>query len=203
MDQIKIGKFIAECRKKNNLTQMQLAEKLNITDRAISKWENGKAMPDSSIMLDLCNELKISVNELLSGEVLEMNNYNEKLEKNLIDMVKQKEQSDKKMLRLEILVGYISSITFLILIFVASYVEMQNWIKILLIAFGIITFAVGMYNCTKIEQTAGYYECTKCHHKYVPTYSSVLWSMHINRTRYMKCPVCQKKSWQKKVINKE
>ena len=88
MDQIKIGKFIAECRKKNNLTQMQLAEKLDITDRAISKWENGKAMPDSSIMLDLCKELKISVNELLSGEVIEMNNYNVELEKNLIEMGK-------------------------------------------------------------------------------------------------------------------
>ena len=202
MDQIKIGKFIAECRKKNNLTQMQLAEKLNITDRAISKWENGKAMPDSSIMLDLCNELKISVNELLSGEVLEMNNYNEKLEKNLIDMVKQKEQSDKKMLRLEIVIGYISSITFLILIFVASYIEMQNWIRILLISFGIFTFAIGMYNCIKIEQTAGYYECAKCHHKYIPTYSNILWAMHINRTRYMKCPKCNQRSWQKKVISK-
>ena len=202
MDQIKIGKFIAECRKKNNLTQMQLAEKLNITDRAISKWENGKGMPDSSIMLDLCNELKISVNELLSGEVLEMNSYNAKLEQNLIEMVKQKEQSDKKMLRLEIVMGYISSITFLILIFVASYIEMQNWIKISLITFGIITFAIGMYNCIKIEQTAGYYECAKCHHKYVPKYSSVLWSMHINRTRYMKCPKCNQRSWQKKVINK-
>ena len=202
MDQIKIGKFIAECRKKNNLTQMQLAEKLNITDRAISKWENGKAMPDSSIMLDLCNELKISVNELLSGEVLEMNNYNEKLEKNLIDMVKQKEQSDKKMLRLEIVIGYISSITFLILIFVASYIEMQNWIRILLISFGIFTFAIGMYNCIKIEQTAGYYECAKCHHKYIPTYSNDLWTMHINRTRYMKCPKCNQRSWQKKVISK-
>ena len=79
MDQIKIGKFIAECRKKNNLTQMQLAEKLNITDRAISKWETGKGMPDSSIMLDLCNELKISVNELLSGEMIQMEKYDEKL----------------------------------------------------------------------------------------------------------------------------
>ena len=74
MNQIKIGKFIAECRKKNNLTQMQLAEKLNITDRAISKWENGKGMPDSSLMLDLCHELNISVNELLCGELIEMNN---------------------------------------------------------------------------------------------------------------------------------
>ena len=81
MNQIKIGKFIAERRKKNNLTQMQLAEKLNITDRAVSKWENGKSMPDSSIMLDLCGELKISVNELLCGRILEMDSYNEKAEK--------------------------------------------------------------------------------------------------------------------------
>ena len=70
MHQIKIGKFIAERRKKNSLTQMRLAEKLNITDRAVSKWENGKSMPDSSIMLDLCSELKISVNELLCGRTL-------------------------------------------------------------------------------------------------------------------------------------
>lgn len=113
MNQVKIGKFIAECRKKNNLTQMQLAEKLNITDRAISKWENGKAMPDSSIMLELCAELKISVNELLSGEVLEMNSYNEKMEQNLIDMVRQKEASDKRLLKMEIVIGVLISIVFL------------------------------------------------------------------------------------------
>ena len=76
MDQIKIGRFIAEQRKVQALTQMQLAEKLNITDRAVSKWECGKAMPDSSIMLDLCDLLKISVNELLSGEKMNMEKYN-------------------------------------------------------------------------------------------------------------------------------
>ena len=113
MNQIKIGKFIAKCRKKNNLTQMQLAEKLNITDRAISKWKNGKGMPDSSIMLDLCNELKISVNELLCGELIEMNNYNE-----------------------------------------------------------------------------------------VAKYSQVYFAMHSGTTRYMKCPKCNKKSWQRKTLSK-
>ena len=82
MDQIKIGKFIAECRKKNGLTQIQLAEKLGITDRAVSKWENGKSLPDSSIMLDLCEILKISVNDLLSGEVVSMDNYDNSLEEN-------------------------------------------------------------------------------------------------------------------------
>ena len=92
MEQVKIGKFIAECRKKKNLTQMQLAEKLNITDRAISKWETGKGMPDSSIMLELCNELDISVNELLSGELIDMKNYNKNVaDENLIKVQREKE----------------------------------------------------------------------------------------------------------------
>ena len=98
MDQVKVGKFIAECRKRENLTQMQLAEKLNITDRAVSKWETGKAMPDSSIMLELCDVLKITVNDLLSGEIVTMDNYNKELENNLIEMVKQKEEADTDML---------------------------------------------------------------------------------------------------------
>ena len=203
MNQIKVGKFIAQCRKKNNLTQMQLAEKLGITDRAISKWENGKGMPDSSIMLDLCKELKISVNELLSGEVLEMNNYNEKLEKNLIEMVKQKEEADKRLLKMEIIIGYFSSAIFFAFIFIASYIQMQDWLRILLIVSGLVLFIIGMLSAIRIEQVAGYYECGKCHHKYVPTYASVHWAMHIGRTRYMKCPECNKRSWQKKVISKD
>ena len=202
MDQVKIGKFIAECRKKNNLTQMQLAEKLNITDRAISKWENGKAMPDSSIMLDLCNELKISVNELLSGEVIEMKNYNEKAEQNLLEMKKLKEETDKNMLKLEYVIGFTASLTFLILIFVASYIEMQTWLRVGLIIFAVIVFFVGAHYSLKIEQTAGYYECQKCHYKYVPEYSRVFLAMHMGRTRYMECPKCKEKSWQKKVISK-
>ena len=203
MDQIKIGKFIAECRKKNNLTQMQLAEILSITDRAISKWENGKAMPDSSIMLELCAELKISVNELLSGEVLEMNSYNEKMEQNLIDMVRQKEASDKRLLKMEIVIGVLISIVFFTLIFIASFVEMGDWLRITLIITGFIPFIIMIPFAIRIEQTAGYYECQKCHHKYIPTFSSVLWAMHINRTRYMKCLKCNQRSWQKKVITKE
>ena len=202
MDQIKIGKFIAECRKKNNLTQMQLAEKLNITDRAVSKWENGKAMPDSGIMLELCEELKISVNELLCGEVIKMENYNEKLEENLIEMVKQKELNDKNLLKLEWVIGYISSISFLTLIFTASFINMETWIRILLIVLGLIIFIVGMVNGLKIEQTAGYYECAKCHHKYIPKFNSVLFAQHFGRTRYMRCPHCNEKSWNKKVISK-
>ena len=202
MDQIKIGKFIATCRKNKKFTQVQLAEKLNITDRAISKWETGNGMPDSSIMLELCKELGISVNELLSGEMIKMEDYDKKAEENLIEMKKQKEKTDKKMLKLEFVIGYLSSITFMVLIFIASFIEMQTWIRIALIIFGVITFIVGMHYCLTIEQTAGYYECSKCHHKYIPTYSSVFLSMHFGRTRFMKCPKCGKNSWNKKVIRK-
>ena len=95
MDQIKIGEFIAECRKKQNLTQGQLAEKLGITDRAVSKWENGRTMPDSSLMLDLCSILNISVNELLSGEVINMESSNKKNEQLLLDMAKEVESKNK------------------------------------------------------------------------------------------------------------
>ena len=202
MNQEKIGKFIAECRKKKNLTQAQLAEKLNITDRAISKWETGKGMPDSSIMLDLCNELGISVNGLLSGEVIKMENYNKKAEENLLEMKKQKEELDKKMLQLEWVIGLISGITFLVMVFIASYIEMPALIRVLLIVFGSIVFAIGMHNALKIEQTAGYYECAKCHYKYIPTYKSVFFAMHYGRTRYMKCPKCNEKSWNKKTLTK-
>ncbi|MCI8276670.1 MAG: helix-turn-helix transcriptional regulator [Clostridia bacterium] len=200
MDQVKIGKFIAECRKNKNMTQAQLAEKLNITDRAISKWETGKGMPDSGIMLELCTELDISVNELLSGEVIKMDNYNLKAEENLLELKKQKEDSDTNMLKLEIIIGYISTISFLILIFVASFIQMWIIVRILLIILGSIIFIVGIANAIKIEQIAGYYECDKCHYKYIPEYNNVLFSMHYGRTRYMKCPKCNKKSWNKKVL---
>lgn len=202
MDQIKIGNFIAEQRKKNGLTQIQLAEQLNITDRAISKWETGRSMPDSSIMLELCSLLKISVNELLSGEVISMNYYNEKAEQNLLEMKKQKEECDKNMLKFEIIIGYMSSITFILLIFIASFIDMNSTIRLLIIIFGTIIFTLGVSIAIKIEQVAGYYECNKCHYKYIPNYKNVLFSMHYGRTRYMKCPKCNKRSWTQKVISK-
>jgi transcriptional regulator with XRE-family HTH domain len=203
MDQIKIGRFIAECRKNKNLTQMQLAERLNITDRAVSKWENGKSMPDSAIMLDLCHELGISVNDLLYGEVVSMENYNEKNEQQILELINQKETSDRMLLRLEILIGVLSVVILLIPVFIAAFVDMEDWLRIVLIVVGAILGFIGIFFALKIEQVAGYYECNHCHHKYVPTYKAVNLAMHMGRTRYMRCPECGKKSWQKKVINKD
>lgn len=183
------------------MTQAQLAEKLGITDRAISKWETGKSLPDAALMLELCELLKITVNDLLKGEVSSMENYNEKTEKLLIEVIKQKEEADKRLLSLEIVIASVSSIFLFTAVFVASFIEMQTWARIVLIATSVAAFAVSMIFALRIEQKAGYYQCAKCGHKYVPSYSSVLWAMHVNRTRYMKCPCCGKSSWQKKVIS--
>ncbi len=202
MDQIKIGKFIAKQRKQKDLTQMQLAEKLNITDKAISKWERGLSLPDSSIMLELCDILGITVNDLLSGEIITMDNYKKELEKNLLEVLKQKQNADKRLLSIEIFVGYLISILFISLVFVASYVQMAGWLRILLIVIGLILFATGVGFAIRIEQTAGYYECAKCGYKYVPSYKSVFMSAHLGRTRHMRCPKCNEKSWQKKVLEK-
>lgn len=203
MDQIKIGKFIAACRKKKNLTQMQLAEKLNITDRAVSKWERGKAMPDSSIMLALCDVLNISVNDLLCGEVVTVENYNRELENNLLEMIRQKEQADKHLLALEWVIGIMTVVILLSLVGVASYVQMETGLRIMLIVLGFILFFVGAFFALRIEQVAGYYECGKCGHRYVPTYKTVNLAMHVGRTRYMRCPECGQRSWQKKKLTKE
>ena len=203
MDLIKIGNFIAERRKLVNLTQMQLAEKLNITDRAISKWETGRTLPDSSIMLDLCAILKISVNDLLTGEVVTMEDYNKKLENNLVEVVKEKQRADKMLLRLELVVGIICIAIMLTLCMIAAFVQMEDWLRIVLIITGLVPLLIAMPFMIKIEQTVGYYVCKHCNHKYIPAYKSVFMAMHYGTTRYMKCPKCAKHSWQKKVINKD
>ncbi|MBR6113431.1 MAG: helix-turn-helix domain-containing protein [Bacilli bacterium] len=200
MDQIKIGKFIQGKRKEKGLTQSDLAEKLNITDRAISKWENGICLPDAGTMPLLCEILCISINDLFSGEKVDMKNNEKKLEENLLEMTKLKENKDKELLTMEIVIGVLSSLVLFVLVFVASFVDMPDYVRIILIVTGIIPFAIGISYAIRIEQVAGYYECNECHHKYVPKYSSVLFAMHVNRTRYMKCPKCGRKSWQKKVL---
>ena len=203
MDQIKIGKFIAECRKKANLTQKQLAEKLGITDRAVSKWENGKSIPDSSIMLELCKELGITVNDLLSGEVVSMDDYKKELENNLFEMMKQKEQADKRFLTMEIVIGIVCLIPLMSAIILGYTVPMDESITDIMIVASIIPLFIATPFMIKIEQIAGYYKCTKCGHKHIPTYKDVLFAPHIGRTRYMRCPECNKKSYHKKVVSKE
>lgn len=203
MNQVKIGKFIASKRKEQGLTQLQLAEKLGITDRAVSKWETGKSLPDASLMPELCKLLKITINDLLCGEVVSVENYNEKAEKALLEMVKKEEMQNKKLMMYENVIGFSSTLSFLIQVLVAVFFVKNTTAQILLFILAFAFLIVGVSFALKIEAETGYYECQKCHNKYVPKYSSVYFAMHLGTTRYMKCPKCDKKSWQKKVMSKE
>ena len=203
MDQIKIGKFIASCRKEQGMTQAVLAERLGITDRAVSKWETGKSMPDSGIMLELCDFLKINVNELLSGERIMAEAYDKRAEENLLAMRREVEEKNRQMLGTEYWIVFPTVISGLVMVFVAAFTEMPVWLRIVLIVFAFVMIFTVAFIAVGIEQKAGYYECQHCHHRYVPTYWKTNLAMHIGRTRYMKCPKCGKKSWQKKVLTKE
>lgn len=203
MDQIKIGRFIAECRKKQNMTQLQLAERLHITDKAVSKWETGRSLPDSAIMMELCDVLGITINDLLSGEVVTVDNYNKELEKKLIEMVREKERADKRLLTLEWVIGGLSLIVLMAPIFVGALLPMEDWQRTVVVFSGFIPSIIGFAFAMKIEQTAGYYECKHCGNRYVPEMKKMYAAPHMGRTRYMKCPECNQKSWQKKVISKD
>ena len=203
MDQIKIGKFIATRRKEQGMTQAVLAEKLGISDRAISKWETGKSMPDSGIMLELCDLLRINVNELLSGERIMAEAYDKLAEENLLAMRREVEEKNRQMLKMEYLIAFPAVIAGLIMVILASFIEMPIWLRIALIVFALLLIFTVAFIAVGIEQKAGYYECQNCHHRYVPTYWQVNLAMHMGRTRYMKCPKCGKRSWQKKVLTKE
>ena len=202
MNQEKIGAFIARRRKEKKLTQAKLASYLGITDRAVSKWERGKGLPDPVYMLELCRLLDISVNELLTGEFIEETKYQQKAEDNLLIMAKQEVKQTKKMFFYENVIGIGSTIIFAILIFMSVYFVENGGIKILLFIFAFLFLITGVSIALKIEIEEGYYECQKCHHKYIPSYRQVYFAMHIGRTRYMKCPHCQKRSWQKKIYSK-
>jgi transcriptional regulator with XRE-family HTH domain/DNA-directed RNA polymerase subunit RPC12/RpoP len=202
MDQIKIGKFIAERRKQEKLTQAQLAEKLNITDRAISKWENGRAMPDTSIMLELCEILKISVNELLCGEKISMENNNQKNEQLLLDMSKELEQKNKTVWTSMWVIMGISLTALLTGIFVAAFLIEEGIWQLVAILGICVVFLIPCFYALKLEVSVGAYKCKNCGQEIVPTYSEALWAMHRGTTRHLKCPRCQKRTWCKKILKK-
>ena len=202
MDQVKIGRFIAECRKLKEMTQMQLAEKLGITDRAVSKWENGKSMPDAALMLELCDILSISVNELLSGEKIDMENNNQKNEQLLLDMAKELEKKNKTIWSSMWAIMIVSIISLITGLFIAAYLIPEGVWQLVAILGICIVFLVPCFYALKLEVSVGAYKCKNCGHEIVPTYMQALNAMHMGTTRYLKCPECHKRTWCKKVLKK-
>ena len=184
-------------------TQAALAERLGITDRAVSKWENGRSLPDASIMLPLCALLEINVNELLSGERLDMDQYKKMAEENLTRLRAQEEMANRKLLSLEWVIGTMGTAGFLLGMFAGVYAVTNPWWRALLIGGGVVMLAVGCWVALRLEQSVGYYECPECGYRYVPTLRAVFLAPHFGRTRRMRCPSCGAKAYQKKVLTKD
>ena len=154
-------------------------------------------------MLELCELMKINVNELLSGEKIMAESYDKRAEENLLAMKREVEEKNRQMLRMEYWLALPTVIAGLAMVFMASFIEMPVWLRIVLILFALVMIFTVSFIAVGIEQKAGYYECQYCHHRHVPTYWQTNLAMHMGRTRYMKCPECGKASWQKKVLTKE
>ncbi len=200
MDLNKIGKYIAKKRQEKGFTQESLAEKLDISNRSISKWERGICLPDANNMAKLCKLFGISYNEFLSGEDINQKDYQKFAEQKLEEFSKIETAQNKKFLMYENVIGSISTAACLILVFAGSYIDMDVAARIILIVLGFAILIIGSSFCLKIETEAGKYECKNCGYRYVPKYSAVYFAWHIGRTRKMVCPKCHQKSWQKKVV---
>lgn len=202
MDLLKVGKFISEKRKEKKLTQLELAQKLCISEKTVSKWECGKGFPDTSLILPLCEVLDLNANELLSGKTIKDDKeYKETAEHNLVELKNTNQRLTKNLLNLEYFIIAEIILVLLTAACVISYVSLPLVWKLVIMSFAILNTLIGYVFSIQIETKAGFYKCKHCQHKYIPSYKSSIWAMHMGRTKYLKCPKCNKRSWQKKVID--
>lgn len=193
MDQSKTGKFIAQERRAQNLTQRQLADKLAISDKTVSKWECGKGLPEVSLMLPLCEILQITVNDLLSGEKVAEGDYQKKAEENMMDLIRENAENKERM-TLSIICGVITIIAVCALVMLASYLELPAAVRILLLVCAVLTAIAGIGAAARLEVKAGYYECPHCGTLFVPTMTNYVKGWHTLTRRRLTCPTCGKTS---------
>ena len=191
MDQVKIGKFIAQMRKEQNLTQRGLADKLSISDKTVSKWERGRGLPEVSLMLPLCGALGITVNDLLSGERVSGTNYQKKAEENMMDLMKENEENKRWMI-LSVICAVITVIAVCALVVIASCLEMPAAARVALLIFAAAVAATGVGAAAVLDVKAGYYECPSCHAVFVPTMAQYVKGLHTVTRRRLTCPSCGK-----------
>lgn len=201
MDQIKIGKFIAERRKSKGYTQKQLSDILRISDKTVSKWECGNGFPEVSLLLPLCEELGISVNELLAGERVSDHDYRKKAEETMVNLVKEAQESKKKMI-LSAMVAGLVIIAAIPLFLIASIFEMGTWLRFVLMGIGLLIITVGIIIACILDKDAGAFECPECHNRFVPEMREYIMSPHTVTKRKLRCPKCGATKYCKHVLIK-
>lgn len=206
MDNVKIGEFIKNLRKEKNLTQGELAERLFISPKTISKWECGMGAPDVSIMMDLCKVLGVTVNELLSGKKIEKENYMENAEKNFISVLEDGKRN-KKNTKALVFLGIASLVNVLFVIAIVACVMeygllegtfFKEWMGIVVIVFEIIILCATIFPICILDNGISYFECRNCGKRFRPKDSAYINALHAHTARLLTCPHCGKKTWCKR-----
>lgn len=201
MNQVLIGKFIASERKRKGYTQKQLSEKLGISDKTISKWERGNGFPEVSLLLPLCDELDITVNELLSGERVSEEDYRKKAEENMVNLVREAQESKKKII-LSAMVALLVIVAATPMFVISGAIEMNTWIRIILIAIGFVVIVIGIAIACVLDRDAGAYECPECKTRFVPDMKDYIMGAHTITKRRLVCPHCGAHKYCRKVLTK-
>lgn len=201
MDQVLIGKFIASERKRKGYTQKQLSEKLGISDKTISKWERGNGFPEVSLLLPLCDELDIAVNELLSGERVSEEDYRKKAEENMVNLVREAQESKKKII-LSAMVALLVIVAATPMFVISGAIEMDTWIRVILIAIGFVVIVIGIAIACVLDRDAGAYECPECKTRFVPDMKDYIMGAHTITKRRLVCPHCGAHKYCRKVLTK-
>ena len=200
MDYNKIGNFIATERKAKKLTQAKLAEKVFVSEKTVSNWENGKGLPDTNSLPKLCEILGVSLNELLSGEKIIIEYKYQKNEQLLLDMAKELERKNKTIWKDMWVILTISMIALFAGIFLTAFLVPEGIWQLVSVLSLCVVFLIPCFYALKLEISIGAYKCKNCGCEIIPTYSQALWAMHRGTTRYLKCPNCKKRTWCKKII---
>lgn len=199
MNQLEIGKFIAQMRKEKGLTQCEVAEKLLISNKTVSKWECGNGLPEVSLMMPLCALLGITVNELLSAKRLTTSEYQNSAEVNIMKLIKEKEETRFRMI-IEVVVIALTLLSGGTMVAVSSIVGLELWVRITLNVIAVIVVISGIIVAAALEMRQAVFECKKCNKRFIPTKFAYLMSMHTITRRHLRCPHCGKRSWCKRCM---
>ncbi|MDE6211457.1 MAG: helix-turn-helix domain-containing protein [Clostridia bacterium] len=202
MDMQKIGNFLAELRKSKNLTQDELGEQIGVTNKTVSRWENGNYLPPVEMLQMLSKLYDVSINELLSGARLNDERYKEKAEEYIaVDLMKKSKEAKKRLI-ISIIVACITILAGTAIILLPALLSAPIWLRIICIALSAVIIGLGIGVCCVLTIDAGVYECPNCGEKFVPSMKDFILGPHTFTKRKLKCPKCGKKSYCKKRLNK-
>lgn len=201
MDMQRIGMFLAELRKEKNLTQDELGRQIGVTNKTVSRWENGNYLPPVELLQILSKLYGVSINELLSGERLNDEHYKQNAEDYIVTELMKKSKEAKKRIKVSFVVSAITILAGLAIILLSSLLSAPVWLRVFCIVFTLVIVSLGIGVSCVLTADAGVYECPECGEKFVPSMKDFIFGVHTFTKRKLKCPVCGKKSFCKKKIN--